>query len=163
MNPVRKLKSKSVFGTESFKELQKGLSNGVKREDFEKMIARAIASLPENIRRKIENLAFVVEEDSSPKSLLGLYQGIPKNTWGRGFVSRLPDKITIFKKPIKKNAFSEKEIYPVKSCEAGATKSQFNRVENLVKKVVYHEITHYLGFDEKEVRKWESRRQKGGL
>ena len=137
----------------------------MKREDFEKMIARAIASLPENIRRKIENLAFVVEEDSSPKSLLGLYQGIPKNTWGRGFVSRLPDKITIFKKPIEKNASSEKEIYPVKSSAKGkgATKSQFNRVKNLVKKVVYHEIAHYLGFDEKEVRKWESRRQKGGL
>ncbi|PIR90177.1 hypothetical protein COU04_00520 [bacterium (Candidatus Gribaldobacteria) CG10_big_fil_rev_8_21_14_0_10_33_41] len=54
----------------------------------------------------------------------------------------MPDKITIFKNPIEKIARSEEEI------------------KKVVRDIVWHEIAHHFGMDEKEVRKAESRRRK---
>jgi predicted Zn-dependent protease with MMP-like domain len=65
---------------------------------------------------------------------------VPKTVWGReSFSARLPDKITIFQKPIEKLAGSEKEI------------------KELVKIVVWHEIAHHFGFSEKQVKELEKK------
>lgn len=130
----------------------------MQQKEFEKLVQRALLNLPEHIREKIENVAICSEEEPSAfqiqkvgtrisNLLLGLYQGVPKTVWGReNFSGRLPDKITIFKKPIENLGRSEKEI------------------EELVKIVVWHEIAHHFGFSEKEVRaleqKWRKKRFK---
>lgn len=87
----------------------------------------------------MKNIAVVVEEKRGFDDLLGLYQGIPQNAWGRSEVIALPDKITIFKTAIEKEA---------KTPQA---------VKELVKIVVWHEIAHHFGFDEKEIRMLEKR------
>ncbi len=123
------------------------------RADFEKLVKKAILELPEHIRQKMDNVDIVVEEKASSEqlgkiglksadSLLGLYQGVPQTAWGRGFGNILPDKISIFQQPIEKLAKSEE------------------RIIDLVKNTVWHEIAHHFGFSEKGVRELESKRKK---
>jgi len=122
-------------------------------QEFEKLVKKAIISLPKHIRKEIDNVAIVVEKRPSAyelkqagtrigDSLLGLYQGIPKTTWGRGFGMGLPDKITIFEETIESLASSLRDI------------------EELVQLVVFHEIAHHFGFSEKKVRVLESKWKK---
>ncbi len=118
-------------------------------KEFEELVERAIIEMPSFVKEKMENVAICVEERPSKSFergrkgvrknsyLLGLYQGVPKNTWGRGFGGNLPDKITIFKEPIEHFAKSEE------------------RIKRTVKKTVYHEIAHHFGFNEEETRKLE--------
>lgn len=123
--------------------------------DFEKLVEVAVISLPRHIREEMDNVAIVVEERPSlyeleksgtriGNSLLGLYQGVPKTAWGRGFGGNLPDKITIFQEPIESLASTPQEI------------------AELIKIVVWHEIAHHFGFSEKKVRvleaKWRKRK-----
>jgi len=122
------------------------------RADFEKLVKKAILELPEHVRQKMDNVDIVIEKKVSVEqlgeiglrsvdSLLGLYQGVPKTAWGRGFGNILPDKISIFQQPIEKLAKSDKEIV------------------DLVKNTVWHEIAHHFGFSEKGVRKLEAKRK----
>ena len=122
-------------------------------QDFEKLVKKAVASLPSHIRKEIDNLAIVVQKKPSSyeleragtrikNSLLGLYQGVPKTTWGRGFGIRLPDKITIFQDSIENFTHSPAEI------------------RELVKIVVWHEIAHHFGFSESGVRELEKKWKK---
>lgn len=121
---------------------------------FEKLVSEAVLDLPENIRKKINNTEILVEEFPTQEQarkvgvkksgfLLGLYEGVPETAWGKGFGSNLPDKITIFQNSIEKFADSSEKI------------------KDLVKIVVWHEIAHHFGFNEKRVRelekKWNSK------
>ncbi|MFA6375939.1 MAG: metallopeptidase family protein [Candidatus Paceibacterota bacterium] len=107
--------------------------------EFEKLVAEAAESLPENIKGAMKNVALVIEEKPRRNNLLGLYEGIPENQWGKNEAIRLPDKITIFKAAIEQEAQTPFEI------------------KELVKIVVWHEIAHHFGFDEKETRKLEKK------
>ncbi len=120
-------------------------------QDFEILIKKAIEKLPKNIREKIENTAICVEDAPTKEQLekirarkkhniLGLYEGIPKNTWGRGFGNNLPDKITIFRESIERAS------------------SNSDDMEELIRNVVWHEVAHHFGFDEKEARRLDLER-----
>ena len=111
-------------------------------ENFEKLVAEALDDLPENIRKKMDNVEIVVEQGSPHGPFLGLYQGVPKTAWGRGFGNILPDKITIFQAPLESAARSPQEL------------------KEIIKNVVRHEIAHHFGFSEKQVRKLEKRNKK---
>jgi len=121
---------------------------------FEKYIAEAILAVPQPLRDKIKNLAFVVEEEIRPTRarerkikvhnlLLGLYEGVPLPRRSGYYSGVLPDKITIFKKPIEKLAGPDEE-----------------NIRRLIHEVVHHEIAHYFGMSETKVREWERKRQK---
>jgi len=114
----------------------------VERSEFEKLVKKALLDLPSHIRKEIDNAAIVIEDKPPRQTLLGLYQGVPKTVWGRGFGQILPDKITIFQEPIEKMASSPEEI------------------KEIVKFVVWHEIAHHFGFDEKGVRELETKWRK---
>jgi predicted Zn-dependent protease with MMP-like domain len=124
--------------------------NYMEHEEFEKLVVEAVGDLPKEIRQKMENVAITVNETPSQEQLrktgvrrgeflLGLYEGIPQSAWGKGFGGNLPDKITIFQKSILNFAATAIEI------------------KNMVKEVVWHEIAHHFGFNEKEVRKLEDK------
>jgi predicted Zn-dependent protease with MMP-like domain len=120
----------------------------MQREKFEALVARAIDNLPPEFQRKLENVDIVVEEwptprqlrqakHSHPTQLLGLYQGVPQTRRGRGYGLVLPDKISIFQKPIEAQ------------CRFG------DEVEAKIEEVVRHEIAHHFGLDDKTLRKIE--------
>ena len=114
----------------------------MKNSEFERLVEEALLALPKHIRQKMDNIDTVIEKGSPRSSLLGLYEGVPKTAWGRGFGMRLPDKITIFQKPLERIARSEEEL------------------KEIVKDTVWHEVAHHFGFDEKRVRDLEKKRNK---
>ena len=84
----------------------------MEREKFEALVVRAIDILPPEFQRKLENVDIVVEnwptrrqlrqaKHRHPTQLLGLYQGVPQTRRGRRYGLVLPDKISIFQKPIE--------------------------------------------------------------
>jgi len=124
----------------------------MERERFEALVARAIEDLPLEFQSKLENVDVVIEDWpnprqlkqvklSHPSQLLGLYQGVPQTRRGRGYGMVLPDKISIFQKPIEAQCRCDKEI------------------EVKIGEVVRHEIAHHFGTDEKTLRRIEGERQ----
>ena len=124
----------------------------MEREKFEILVGRAIESLPEEFQRRLENVDVVVEEwptaaqmkrarTKSPGRLLGLYQGVPRTRRGRGYGLVLPDKISIFQRPIEAHCRFDHEI------------------EARVGEVVRHEIAHHLGLDDETLRRIEGEKR----
>ena len=125
----------------------------MEEEDFRKLVDESVLELPEEIRKQMDNVALCVEKRPTTEQLrklgtrsagvlLGLYEGVPKTTYGRGFGMILPDKITIFQESIQRFAGNPEAI------------------KELVRKVVRHEIAHHFGFDEKQARELEKKRKK---
>jgi predicted Zn-dependent protease with MMP-like domain len=121
-------------------------------ENFDKLINDAILEIPIKIRKKIENVVICSEKKPNNEqlkkigirhknNLLGLYEGVPKKVWGRGFGNNLPDKITLFQDNIINSASTEEEI------------------KKIITDVVWHEIAHHFGFDEKEVQIMEKNKK----
>ncbi|TET43223.1 MAG: metallopeptidase family protein [Dehalococcoidia bacterium] len=121
----------------------------MQREKFEALVARAIDNLPPEFQCRLENVDIVVEnwptpgqlrqaKHSHPTQLLGLYQGVPQTMRGRRYGLVLPDKISIYQKPIEAHCRFVDEI------------------EATIEEVVRHEIAHHFGLDEKTLRQIES-------
>ncbi|MBN1444846.1 MAG: metallopeptidase family protein [Candidatus Omnitrophica bacterium] len=107
----------------------------ITKEEFEKIVAAKHESLPKVIKDKLENVEFFVEEGTSP-NLLGLYHGIPySKRKNPGYSLVMPDKITLFKGPIERGCRTREQL------------------ERRIEKVFFHEIGHYLGLDEDDLRK----------
>jgi len=118
--------------------------------EFEKLVNLGIARIPQKFIEKLKNIAIVIEDEPSAEQLVklkmgknsllfGLYEGVPQTKRGV-YYSALPDKITIFKKPIEQYTDSPEEI------------------KEIVKNTVWHEIAHHFGSDEERVRKAEKHR-----
>ncbi|MFA5925396.1 MAG: metallopeptidase family protein [Parcubacteria group bacterium] len=119
----------------------------VAKEQFEKWVAEAIDGLPEKFQKRINNLAFFVEDNPDREQLkkarlqgkkdillLGLYEGYHQSKrLDSGPV--LPDRITIFKKPLENISSTKEEL------------------KNQIFKTVRHEIAHHFGSDEKGAQK----------
>jgi predicted Zn-dependent protease with MMP-like domain len=125
----------------------------MEREKFETLVARAIDNLPPEFQRKLENVDVVVQDWPTPRQLrqaklghptqlLGLYQGVPQTKRGQGYGLVLPDKISIFQKPIEAQ------------CRFG------DEIEAKIEEVVRHEIAHHFGLDDKTLRKIEGEKHR---
>ncbi len=118
----------------------------MEREEFERIVLKLIDELPEHFRKDMENVSIVLEERPSLDllrkvgvrggKLLGIYQGVPLTKRGLGYNGVLPDRIILFMREIEEEA--ERENVPL--------------VEK-IKNVLYHEIGHYFGLSEEELRK----------
>lgn len=122
-------------------------------EEFQQLVREAVAALPEAGKKALENVAFFVEPGVRRETaeeirlerghtLLGLYQGVSKLNRGPGYSGALPDRITIFQRPIEAMAGGD----PAK-------------VKEIVFDVVRHEVGHHLGFDEAGIRAYERARK----
>lgn len=124
------------------------------RAAFERLVTEAIALIPKRFRREIKNVALVVEDEPSlalleemeiepPDSLYGLYQGTPltERRWDYG--NTLPDRITLFQKPIEEDCEDEDEVRAV------------------IGETLIHEVGHYFGLSEEEIEEIEERYWRG--
>lgn len=118
----------------------------MKREDFIELVNEGLAAIDQKFLRLLDNVSIVVEDWPTneqltkahlkdPKTLLGLYEGVPQ-TERRHYSAVLPDKITIFQKPIELIGSND-----------------YLKIKELVKETVWHELAHHFGLDEKRVRK----------
>jgi predicted Zn-dependent protease with MMP-like domain len=113
----------------------------MQREKFETLVVKAINALPLKFQQKLENVDIVVEDypkTSDRMHLLGLYEGIPQTKRSAHYGMVIPDKITIFQKPIEAITHTNGEI------------------ETEIKKVVRHEIAHHFGSSEETLHTLES-------
>ena len=118
----------------------------VTEEEFQGFIDLSFESIPETFREKLENLVFIVEDYPSnhdlerlglkhKEQLLGLYSGTPYTHRNTSYMGTIPDRIILFQKNIESVCHSIEEL------------------KNKVKEVIIHEIAHYFGMSESEVRK----------
>ena len=126
----------------------------MQRQAFEKLVAEAVRLIPARFRREMQNLALVVEDEPEPAlleemgieppdSLYGLYQGIPlpERHWAEG--NRLPDRITIYQRPIEQDAEDEEDA------------------RDMIAETLIHEVGHYFGLSEEEIEEIEERYWRG--
>lgn len=116
-------------------------------EKFEEVVQEMFDALPEQFRHHLDNVQIVVEEIPSretsekmrlrsPADLFGLYEGIPLNKRGTwyGMYPVVPDKITLYRANIQRGARTDEEV------------------RQRIRDVLIHEIAHYYGMNEEEVR-----------
>src|SRR5258708_23884530 len=120
-------------------------------QEFDQLVERACARIPLRFRRKLSNIAVIVEQEPSTRelrsarvspgaTLLGLYRGRPltARSVSDGFV--MPDQIIIFQGPHERLARDPAHL------------------QKMVDETVWHEVAHYFGMDEARVRSAERRR-----
>jgi len=113
--------------------------------DFKKIVREALADLPTYFKKKMDNVEVVVEdwpsqEIAKGRLLLGLYQGIPKPKRGINYSMVLPDKITIYKRPIE-----------------FISRGDENSIKNLVINTVQHEIAHHFGISDTRLQELKAK------
>ena len=100
--------------------------------EFEEHVRRAVDSLPDELRRAMENVAIVVEEENAEDSdVFGLYTGVPLTERGSGYAGSLPDTIEIYRRPLEEEFGDDPSL-----------------LEEEIRITVLHEIAHHFGIDE---------------
>ncbi len=119
----------------------------MERELFEEIVDRVFHRLPEKFKSAIDNVGVFIEDYPSEElvtalhlrskhDLLGLYQGVPltrRGTW-YGMNPVVPDRISLYKANIEAACRTEQEI------------------ESKIYEVLIHEVGHYFGMSEEEIR-----------
>ncbi len=115
-------------------------------EKFENHVRAAIASIPDGLRSRLENVEVVVahsptkeelESAGVPRgyTLFGLYTGVPLVDRTSGYHMVLPDRITIFQGPLEEAYQNPDEL----------------REE--IRSTVIHEFAHHFGLSDDDLRR----------
>jgi predicted Zn-dependent protease with MMP-like domain len=123
-------------------------------EQFEDFLDEAIKAVPEPYNKRLENVAFLIEDYPSAEqrqklnlypneTLFGLYEGVPLTKRG-GALKLLPDKITVFKQPL---------------LAVSRTPAQLRRN---IGHTIWHEVAHYFGLDHDRIHRLDAKRQRSG-
>ena len=120
------------------------------REEFRALVDEALASIPDDFRNAMKNIAIVVENEPTvetladvglapPETLFGLYQGtpLPERQWSHG--NTLPDKITLYQQVIEEASADEDDLVVC------------------IGETLIHEVGHYFGLSEEEIEAIEDR------
>jgi len=114
------------------------------REHFVKVVEETIESLPQEFRRRIRNVAVLVEDvppnQPAPQSgqkrrvLLGIFHGVPTAKKSIFDLPTGPDHIVLYQKNI------------------GAVCSSETEVRKQIRLTVIHELGHYFGINENQLK-----------
>jgi predicted Zn-dependent protease with MMP-like domain len=122
-------------------------------DEFDTLVAAAYRRIPARFRRRLKNVAVVVKDEPSAEqlargrvpaggTLLGLYEGRPLTTRSVFEPFAMPDRITIFQGPHERLSQGPEHL------------------ARMVEDTVWHEVAHYFGMDERQVRAAERRRRR---
>lgn len=117
------------------------MARSMDRRAFEILVAEAMNDLPEAFRAKLDNVEVVVEDwpDTEtmrlarirhPAQLLGFYHGVPQTRRTHNYGLVLPDKITIYQRPIEMRCHTIEEV------------------RTTIQHVLRHEVAHHFGLDD---------------
>ena len=116
----------------------------MKREHFAKVVEEALDSLPQEFRSHIRNVAVLVEDmppnQPSPRAgqqrqlLLGLFHGVPSTKKSVFDLPTGPDYIVLYQKNIEAVCSSEAEV------------------REQIRLTVIHELGHYFGMNENQLK-----------
>ena len=124
------------------------------RQEFTDLVDDALSRIPRRFRAAMKNVAVIVEDEppahilpemeiEPPDSLFGLYQGTPLPERGWAFGNALPDRISIYQRPIVEACADDEEI------------------RDCVAETVIHEFGHYFGMDEDQIEEIEEKYWRG--
>jgi predicted Zn-dependent protease with MMP-like domain len=124
------------------------------REAFTRLVEEALQEIPRRFRSAMKNVAVVVEDVPPPhvleemdmdpdETLFGLYQGTPLPERGWTYGNALPDRISIYQRPIVEACADDEEI------------------RDCVAETVIHEFGHYFGMSEEEIEEIEEKYWRG--
>mgnify|MGYP003591590413 FL=1 len=114
------------------------------KKEFDDLVSsitdQVISSLPHDLREQAETVLIVTADKPSKEQmlfpgdedLLGLYEGVPLNE-RRVDDPLIPDRITIFRKPLLEMCSSLREL------------------RDEIRITLIHELGHFYGFDEDEL------------
>jgi predicted Zn-dependent protease with MMP-like domain len=117
------------------------------RKEFRRLVTEVLETLPREFAERLENVEVVVEDeptraqirgaglDPRDDTLFGLYEGVPLEDRGHEYAA-LPDKISIFYRPI------------VESCASPA------EIRDEIRTTVLHEVAHFFGIDDEDLDEW---------
>ncbi len=114
------------------------------RQEFRRLVSEAIASLPPGVLERLENVEVVVKDRPSreelatagiepPETLFGLYSGTPLIERSTAYGLVLPDKITLYQRPIEGDCRTRREV------------------RDQIRMTLMHEVGHYFGLSEVEL------------
>ena len=120
--------------------------------EFESLLGEAIDAIPRPYNSRLQNVAFILEDEPTPEqrqrlnlyrseTLFGLYEGVPLPQRG-GMLKTLPDKITIFKKPLL------------------AASPNLAALRHNIGHTVWHEVAHYYGLDHQKIHALDSKKKR---
>ncbi len=115
------------------------------RQEFEQIVAEALNSLPTYFQGYLNNVEVTVENWPDiatmrlagvrhPAELMGFYHGIPLTQRSQGYTLVMPDKITLYQKPIELHCRAREEILEA------------------IHHVLQHEVAHHFGLDDDRLR-----------
>ncbi len=117
------------------------------RTRFARLVIEVVNDLPDEFASRLANVEIVVEDepsraqlrsvglDPNADTLLGLYEGVPLEE-RTAELPVLPDKISIFYRPLIETCAGEAEI----------------RAE--IRTTILHEVAHFFGIDDEDLESW---------
>lgn len=102
----------------------------VSSEEFDDLVSAALDDIPPELARAMDNVAVFVEDEPPEDGLLGLYEGVPLTERDSAYAGVLPDRITIYRQPIRAIAADAADIV------------------QQVRITVVHELAHHFGIDD---------------
>ncbi len=101
--------------------------------------------LPPDFARFLDNVAILALDEPSPaqrasarlgpgETLFGLYEGIPRTQRTSAYGMALPDRISLFRKPLEAACASEAELI------------------DQIRRTIIHEVAHHAGYEEEQLR-----------
>ena len=125
------------------------------RQKFSELVEEALGDIPGRFRDAMQNVALVVEDEPSQEllddmgmgpgeTLLGLYHGtpLPQRSWDYG--NALPDRISIYQRPIEAQCGGDEE-----------------EIRDCIAETVIHEFGHYFGLSEDQIQEIEEKFWRG--
>jgi predicted Zn-dependent protease with MMP-like domain len=112
----------------------------ISMERFEELVdeetEHVLAQLPADLRAEAESVVLQIEDRAEDgRSLLGLYEGVPLVNRHVDSTLLEPDRITLFHLALQSLAHTETEL------------------RRQIRKTLIHELGHFFGFDEAELRR----------
>jgi predicted Zn-dependent protease with MMP-like domain len=101
-------------------------------DTFESLVADALATIPDQLRAEMENVAIIIDDESPPGPLYGLYEGVPLTKRGN-YAGANPDRITLFLATICRSPTTPEEL------------------ASRVRVTLLHEVGHHFGIGEKRL------------
>jgi predicted Zn-dependent protease with MMP-like domain len=113
-------------------------------EQFEALVAQAVADIPPAFQGYLDNVAIVIEPRPDrrtcrqmgldhPRELLGLYHGTPLTERSVEHSGQMPDRISLYQENIERACRTQDEV-----------------VEQ-VRTTILHEVGHFFGLDEDDL------------
>ncbi len=124
----------------------------ISKLEFEEIMAEAIDAIPEKYLKRLQNVAFILEDEPTAaklkelnlgagQTLFGLYEGLPLPR-RMGTTKLLPDKITLYKVPLQEASDSVEGL------------------KEQLRHTLWHEVAHYFGLDHPRIHELERASQK---